>query len=259
MTESVSSTNSITLQALSDLKAFRSYRKAANNSDKVDNSDEQNADNRRASVSRKALSEIRSRRSQTENRSETQLSEQNIRNMLNSENKSVFMSEENMPADRPSPFLSEDMMGVNRKSVFMSEENMPADRPSPFLSEDMMGANRKSAFMTQENVSADRPSPFLSDEVMTQDRSKQFYSPEVNNGEQAANNTKKQGFKSVYAITAELRNNAMSATMTPFDIAREYGIPLRQAEDIYMTLNADKNGVVKEQKLPENSTVSYRV
>ena len=231
MTESVSSTNSITLQALSDLKAFRSYRKAANNSDKVDNSDEQNADNRRASVSRKALSEIRSRRSQAENRSETQLSEQNIRNMLSSEN----------------------------KSVFMSEENMPADRPSPFLSEDMMGANRKSAFMTQENVSADRPSPFLSDEVMTQDRSKQFYSPEVNNGEQAANNTKKQGFKSVYAITAELRNNAMSATMTPFDIAREYGIPLRQAEDIYMTLNADKNGVVKEQKLPENSTVSYRV
>ena len=244
MTESVSSSRSIMLQALSDLKAYRNYRKTANNSVKTDNTEEQDKENTSTPVSRKALSDIMSRRSETENRSEAKYSEHNIRNMRNPENKSAFMTEENMPTDRPSSFLPEEMMGNNSQSVFLTEENMPTNRPSPFLSEDM--------------IPSDHSSPFLSDEIFSQGRVAYSEMSETST-ERTERTPQKTQFKSSFQITSELRNNAKFATMTPFDIAREYKIPLRQAEDIYMMLNADKNGIVKELKLPENSTVSYKV
>ena len=60
-------------------------------------------------------------------------------------------------------------------------------------------------------------------------------------------------------ILTELRRNAMHYMMTARDIANEYGIPYIQAQDIYTSLNEDSNGIVREYKLPENSTESFLV
>ena len=59
-------------------------------------------------------------------------------------------------------------------------------------------------------------------------------------------------------ILYELRNT-MHSTYSAWDIAKKYGISYMQAQEIFVDLNSDANGVVKEFNLPENSTVSYLV
>ena len=65
--------------------------------------------------------------------------------------------------------------------------------------------------------------------------------------------------KQKQTILYELRSNAMNAKLTAWDIAKKYGLSYVQAQEIFIELNQDKNGIVKEFNLPENSTVSYLV
>lgn len=65
--------------------------------------------------------------------------------------------------------------------------------------------------------------------------------------------------KSNDAILSELKRNSQSASMTAYQIADKYGISLLKAQEFLDQINADRNGIIKERFLPENSTVSYRV
>lgn len=60
------------------------------------------------------------------------------------------------------------------------------------------------------------------------------------------------------SILNELRNTKY-LKYSARDISKKYNIPYAQAQEIFFELNKDENGVVKEFKLPQNSTVSYLV
>ena len=60
------------------------------------------------------------------------------------------------------------------------------------------------------------------------------------------------------SILYELRNS-MHLKYSAWDIAKKYGISYVQAQEIFVELNQNENGVVKEFNLPKNSTVSYLV
>ena len=64
--------------------------------------------------------------------------------------------------------------------------------------------------------------------------------------------------KQKQAILYELKNT-MHLKYSAWDIAKRYGISYLQAQEIFVDLNRDENGVVKEFNLPDNSTVSYLV
>lgn len=65
--------------------------------------------------------------------------------------------------------------------------------------------------------------------------------------------------KSTETIVTELRRNGLHRTMTEYQVAKEYGVSYMKAREILEELNKDSNGFVREYKLPENSTVSYKV
>ena len=65
--------------------------------------------------------------------------------------------------------------------------------------------------------------------------------------------------KNKNTILSELRLNAFSSRMSVREIAQKYGISYIQAQEIFIELNQDKNGIVREFNLPKNSTVSYLV
>jgi len=121
-------------------------------------------------------------------------------------------------------------------------------------------AERKSPFLTREQLSPEKKSPFLERKELSDDKSSPL---EIQREEDKKNsNTEGVSFdlpKDKGTILAELRRNAMHYMMTARDIANEYGIPYIQAQDIYTSLNEDSNGIVREYKLPENSTESFLV
>jgi hypothetical protein len=51
----------------------------------------------------------------------------------------------------------------------------------------------------------------------------------------------------------------MHRTMSPYQIADEYGLSYIQAKDILDKVNTDSNGFVREYVFPEYSTVSFKV
>ena len=120
------------------------------------------------------------------------------------------------------------------------------ERPYPFLSQEMMSSKRPSPFLSEEYTGADKPSPLTikreENTEETKDSDKPFKLP-----------------KDSGSILSELRRNAMHSMMTARDIANEYNIPYVQAQEIYLSLNEDSNGVVREFNLPDNSTVSFLV
>ncbi len=65
--------------------------------------------------------------------------------------------------------------------------------------------------------------------------------------------------KNKNSILYELRSSFSGSKLTAMEIAQKYGISYIQAQDIFVSLHQDSNGIVKEFKLPENSTVSYLV
>lgn len=60
-------------------------------------------------------------------------------------------------------------------------------------------------------------------------------------------------------ILFELRSKGINSSLTARDIAKQYGLSYIQAQEIFVELNQDKNGIVKEFNIPYNSTVSYLV
>ena len=65
--------------------------------------------------------------------------------------------------------------------------------------------------------------------------------------------------KNIDSIKTELRTNGLNKTLSIYDIARKYNISYLNAQKILDELNTDHNGFIKEYKLPENSTISYKV
>ena len=65
--------------------------------------------------------------------------------------------------------------------------------------------------------------------------------------------------KTKNSILYELSSSYAGTRLTPIEIAQKYGISYIQAQEIFVDLHQDANGIVKEFKLPENSTVSYLV
>lgn len=120
----------------------------------------------------------------------------------------------------------------------------PENTPSPFLSEEMRSPNRPSAFLTREDNVSNEKSPLTIQrkEDDDKDTAKTTTYPKTSD-----------------AILSELRRNAMHSMMTARDIAKEYNIPYSAAHDIFMSLNENQNGVVREFAIPNNSTVSFLV
>lgn len=84
----------------------------------------------------------------------------------------------------------------------------------------------------------------------------------ANNTTNSDNKVKAKNFslpKSTDTIIAELKTNGLNKTMTAYQIAEKYGVSYMKAREILDELNRDKNGFVREYKLPKNSTVSYKV
>ena len=65
--------------------------------------------------------------------------------------------------------------------------------------------------------------------------------------------------KNSSTIITELKRNGMHRTMSPYQIADEYGLSYIQAKDILDKVNTDSNGFVREYVFPEYSTVSFKV
>ena len=65
--------------------------------------------------------------------------------------------------------------------------------------------------------------------------------------------------KNTDSIISELKRNGMHKTMSAYQSADKYGISYMKAREILDKVNQDSNGFVREYKLPENSTISYKV
>ena len=132
------------------------------------------------------------------------------------------------------------------------------EKPYPFLSKEMRSPNKKSAFLTDDNLPTDRPAPFLeagkSYDLDLSALSVQRMENGVTVGPMETNLAMP---KTKGAILSELQRNPNRNSLTVRDIADKYGLSFLQAQETFMELNADKNGIVKELNLPQNSTVSY--
>lgn len=65
--------------------------------------------------------------------------------------------------------------------------------------------------------------------------------------------------KNTDTIIAELKRNGLHRTLSAYDIADKYSISYMKAREILDKVNQDSNGFIREYKLPENSTISYKV
>ena len=129
-----------------------------------------------------------------------------------------------------------------------------AERDSVFLSNDVKS---ESPFIKNE-VNPDNQ-PFLG----VQERANEESPLTLKQTEETEDELKINDYvlpKNTSIIISELKRNPMASTLTARDIANEYNISYQSALDIFKTINADANGVVKEFNLPdEKATVSYLV
>ena len=65
--------------------------------------------------------------------------------------------------------------------------------------------------------------------------------------------------KNTETIISELKRNGLHRTITPYQIANEYGVSYMKAREILDKLNENSNGFVREYQLPQYSTISYKV
>ena len=159
--------------------------------------------------------------------------------------------------ERPYPFLSEEMRSPNKKSAFLTEDKLPTDRPSPFLTKETV-ENMTSPFITEDMLPTDRPAPFLeAGKNYELDLSPLSVNPMENGVSVGPMETNLSMPKPKGVIMSELQRDPNRQFLTARDIAKKYNLSYIQAQDAFMELNADKNGIVKELNLPQNSTVSY--
>ena len=65
--------------------------------------------------------------------------------------------------------------------------------------------------------------------------------------------------KNTDAIISEIKRNGLNRTMSAYQIADKYKLSYMKAREILDKMNTDSNGFIREYKLPENSTVSFKV
>ena len=225
MTESISSSGNISLSALSDLKSF--LRSGAVKSESAENSDEENktAESVNRDVTRNALSTLLEK-SYTAN---SEIAERNA------EEKAQDDANTTSPLDISTPDMqTQSALEISRPEVDTESNALRINRPDT---------------QTQSALDIQRPETKTATDPLKVNR------PDKDAATKTASlNIPKQK----NAILYELRNT-MHSKYSAWDIARKYGISYMQAQEIFVDLNQDTNGVVKEFNLPENSTVSYLV
>ena len=225
MTESISSSGNISLSALSDLKSF--LRSGAVKSESAENSDEENktAESVNRDVTRNALSTLLEK-SYTAN---SEIAERNA------EEKAQDDANTTSPLDISTPDIqTQPALEISRPEVDSESNALRINRPDT---------------QTQSALDIQRPETKTATDPLKVNRTDKDAATKT-----ASLNIPKQK----NAILYELRNT-MHSKYSAWDIARKYGISYMQAQEIFVDLNQDSNGVVKEFNLPENSTVSYLV
>ena len=225
MTESISSSGNISLSALSDLKSF--LRSGAVKSESAENSDEENktAESVNRDVTRNALSTLLEK-SYTAN---SEIAERNA------EEKAQDDANTTSPLDISTPDIqTQPALEISRPEVDSESNALRINRPDT---------------QTQSALDIQRPETKTATDPLKVNRTDKDAATKT-----ASLNIPKQK----NAILYELRNT-MHSKYSAWDIARKYGISYMQAQEIFVDLNQDTKGVVKEFNLPENSTVSYLV
>lgn len=210
MTESISSSNSVSLSALSDLKSF--FSSGADVSLDVNDTEEENKTvgfRKRSDVTRKALTKLLKKKYRNNSETLRKNAEEESRNNADKANP-LQIDASALPSQSP--------LEIKRPEVRTDDNALPID------------------------VSALSDNPPLKINVSETETKTASYSIP----------------KQKSAILNELRNTKY-LRYTAWDIAKKYGIPYLQAQEIFVDLNRDESGVVKEFNLPSNSTVSYLV
>ncbi len=252
MTESISSSGNISLSALSDLKSF--LRSGAVKSESAENSDEENktAESVNRDVTRNALSTLLEK-SYTAN---SEIAERNAEEKAQDDANTTSPLDISTPDIQTQPALEISRPEVSEESnplkvntpVRQTQSALEINRPEVSAESNALRINRPDT-QTQSALDIQRPETKTATDPLKVNR------PDKDAATKTASlNIPKQK----NAILYELRNT-MHSKYSAWDIARKYGISYMQAQEIFVDLNQDTNGVVKEFNLPENSTVSYLV
>ena len=221
MTENINTTSNATLTALSDLKSY--FRSGAVKSKSADNTNEENktTESGNRDVTRKALSEL--------------------------QGKSYNINSSALEINRPDADEESNALSISRPDNQV-QSPLEINRPDADEESNALSINRPDN-QVQSPLSINRPEEnTVSDPLKVNLPDKE-----------AATKTASSSLpKQKNAILYELRNT-MHSNYSAWDIAKKYGISYLQAQEIYVDLNSDANGVVKEFNLPTNSTVSYLV
>ena len=225
MTESISSSTNVSLSVLSDIKSF--MRTGSIKSENPDNTEEENkvSDNSNRQVTRKALSELLER----------------------SYNSNLERAERNAEEKAQKDANTTDPLNVNTSNRD-AQSALSIKRPESDPELETLMAN-VSAQQTQPALEINRP------EVSPESNPLRVNRPDKETLTKPASSDLP---KQKNAILYELRNS-MHLKYSAWDIAKKYGISYLEAQEIFIDLNRDANGVVKEFNLPNNSTVSYLV
>ena len=276
MSESISSPNSVSLSALSDLKSF--FRSGAVKSGSADNTDEENktAESTNRDVTRKALSELSEKSYNKNSESALDINRPEVDEESNplKINRPDNEAQSALEINRPEVDAESNALRINRPDR-QTQSALEINRPEVDPESNALRINRPDR-QTQSALEINRPEVNPESNALRINRpdrqtqsALEINRPDVNaesnalkinrpDKEAASKTTSPSLPKQKNAILYELRNT-MHTKYSAWDIARKYGISYMQAQEIFVDLNQDSNGVVKEFNLPENSTVSYLV
>ena len=212
MTEGISSSGNVSLNALSDLKSFfRSGSAISRDANKSEEEDKAAENSKRSNVTKKALSALLEKSYNNNLRS--------VRN--NTEEEMQSNSDKTNPLQVDTSALSE------RTPLEIKRPEAKADSDPLKINVQASTTESQLQAKAQDTDTATKP---LSSSIPKQKQ----------------------------AILYELKNT-MHLKYSAWDIAKRYGISYLEAQEIFVDLNKDENGIVKEFNLPKNSTVSYLV
>ena len=280
MTESVSSTGNLSLSALSDLKSF--FRSGADISRETNESEQENkaAESRKRSyVTRNALSKLVERNSKSNAELIRRNTEEKVRNDADTTNPlkvntPARQTQSALEINRPEVSAESNPLKVNlpdRQTQSALEINRPevSEESNP-LKVNLPDRQTQSALeINRPEVSAESNPLKVNLPARQAQSALEINRPEVSaesnplkvnlpDSETATKPASSSIPKQKQAILYELKNT-MHLKDSAWDIAKRYGISYLQAQEIFVDLNQDANGIVKEFNLPENSTVSYLV
>lgn len=266
MTENLSSTDRTSLNALYDLESF--FRKGVSKYNNDDNLEEENKTldyRKRYNVTRRALNELSGKYNTYGSESTKNNAEEKIQNndtktnplRVNTPEKS---DQSALEIKRPETNSELSALEIKRPERKTDTNPLRVNTPekSDLSALDIRRPEAKSDLSALEIKRPESNAELNPLQVNTPTKSEQS-ALEI---KRAENETKKVSYslsKQKNSILYELRSNAMQSKLTTWDIAKKYGISYIQAQEIFVELNQDNNGIVKEFNLPQNSTVSYLV